>query len=122
MTVAMMPTAMTIVADEANALDKDPYEPAYIYSPTKLANEDADDRTMNVEDFDKIVDYVPQKKHLSSRAKLLNSNVDESKMAAKDSKIHATGSIKDDSDGLSLDNKDIDDSILGVLSSLARNN
>ena len=42
-------------------------------------------------------------------------------MATKDSKIHAAGFINEDSDGPTLDDKDIDDPIKGVLSSLAKN-
>ena len=92
---------------------------ASISSPTKLADEDADDTKMDIEDFDKIVDHVPPKTpSISSCAKLLNNDVDERKMAAKDSKIHAAGSIKDDSNGPSLDYKDIDDPFFGVHSSL----
>ena len=51
MTAAKMSTAMTMMVTEANAVS--------ISSTTKLVSDDADDRKMDVEDFNKIVDKVP---------------------------------------------------------------
>ena len=100
-----------MVAAEANT--------ASISSTTKLVFNDASDKKMAVGDFSKIVDKVPPRPpSIFSHHKLLNDDVDERKMAAKDSKINAAGSIIQDYNNPILDSEDINNPPEGVHFSL----
>ena len=102
---------MVLMAAEANAA---------LISSTKLFNDDATDCKIPVDGFNKIIDKVPPRTpSVPSHSKLLTNEVDECKMAAKNSKIHVVGSIIDDVDP-TLDGEETNDPLLRVHSSLTR--